>query len=69
MEKCTNLGLDIAADQPFPHPVWIGHPAKFGAFRPHKDRTWAEFWTHFRPHKDWTSLSIKQGPLEPRVGL
>jgi len=40
----------------------IGHPAKFGAFRPHKDRTWAEFWTHFRPHKDRTLLSIKQGP-------
>jgi len=33
MDKRTNLGSDIAADQPFPHPVWIGHLAKFGAFR------------------------------------
>jgi len=39
MDKRTNLGSDIATDQPFPHPVWIGHPAKFGPFRPHKDRT------------------------------
>ena len=63
MNKCTNLGSDIAADQPFPHPLGIGHPAKFCAFRPHKDRTCVNFWGHFRPHKDRTSLSIKQGPV------
>ena len=39
MDKRTNLGSDIAADQPFLHPVWIGHLAKFAAIRPHKDWT------------------------------
>ena len=33
-----------------------------GAFCPHRDRTWAEFWTHFCLHRDRTYLHIKQGP-------
>ena len=54
MDKCTNLGSDLAADQPFPYPVWIGHPAKFGTFHLHRDQTY--------PH-------IKQGPMLGNTSL
>ena len=42
----------------FMDPKWIGPPAKFQAFRPQTDRTYANFGTHFRPHTDRTYLRV-----------
>ena len=42
----------------FMDPKWIGPPAKFHAFRPQRDRTYANFGTHFRPHTDRTYVRV-----------
>jgi len=62
LPKCTQFGSEIATDRPFMDPKWIGLPAKFCTFRPHKDRRWTDFGTDFSPHMDRTFLSIYQGP-------